>query len=54
MTPYVDKLYKHALTTTHNAHHGVINSYVDLAKRTGKTVQVVPEDELNSLAGSEE
>ena len=53
MTPYVDKLYKHSLTATHNTHHGVIDCFVDLAKRMGKTVQVVPEDELTGFVGNE-
>ena len=46
MTPYVDKVYKHSLSQSHIAHHGVINCFVDLAKRMGKRVKVVPEDEL--------
>lgn len=48
MRPYVDKAYREALTRTHNAHYGVINCFTDIAKRMGKEVVLVPEDELNT------
>ena len=47
MTPYAEKYFKHTLATTHRAHHGVINCFVDLARRMGKDVRVVAEDQLD-------
>mmetsp|Transcript_11552 Transcript_11552/g.15610 ORF Transcript_11552/g.15610 Transcript_11552/m.15610 type:complete len:83 (+) Transcript_11552:204-452(+) len=47
MRPYADKVYRSALTKTHIAHHGVVNCFVDVAKRMGKEVVVLPEDMLD-------
>lgn len=48
--PYIAKVYKHQLSKTHIAHHGVINCFVDVARKMGKEVQVIPEDELKLLS----
>ena len=54
MTPYVEKYYKQSLENTHNDHHGVINTFVDYAKRMGKEVTVIAEDDILETATANE
>ena len=50
LQPYVEKYYKQALENAHTTHHSVISTFVEQAKKMGKKVVVVPEDELDHNA----
>lgn len=39
---------------THKAHHGVINCFVDLAKRMGKDITLIAEEEFSKFEKEEE
>ena len=45
--PYIEQNYVAKLKETHDHHHAVIDTFVDSAKRMGKEVSVVSEDDLH-------